>query len=253
MNTLNSIRNFAFAALVLAFVMVVPAHGQVTMTSTTTSAILNGTATCFNVAAATGIVAPSFNTPNQPTGNQTLLVIDQEAIFVSQISGTYVCGIRGYAKTTAAAHVSGAKVWVAPPAAFAAQDPQYGQCVRTQLPYVPIVSLATGNTFDCMGLTTAGRIVKTNSPGVPVLGSAVTAATSITPTGTMFTLSGATTVATIVVPQGWAPGMCLAIVPGATGATTTGGNIGLTTSAFVVGRINTFCWSGSLWYPSYVS
>lgn len=249
MKTNNKLIALAIFALLASL-----AFGQVTMTSTTNSALISSTATSFVVGSATGITAPSFSTPNQPTGNQTLLVIDQEAMFVTGVNGTFVTVIRGFAKTNASAHASGATVWVGPPTAFADGDPGMGtSCLRTTMPYVPVVSLASGNTFDCLGLTTAGVIVRTNLPGVGATGTTVASATSITPTGTFFVVSGTTAVATIVVPAGFKPGMQLFINPSGIFATTTAGNIGLITSATVVGRILIMTWDGAHWWPSYVS
>lgn len=249
-----TIKNFTLTIAAIAALFVpTSAQAQVTVTSTTTTSLLNNTATCLTLTSATGVLAPGFNTPNQPTGNQSLLVIDQEAIFTTSVNGLYVCGLRGYAGTTAAAHVSGATVWVGPPAAFASQDPNFGQCVRAQLRYVPIISLSTGNTFDCLGLTTAGQITQTNRPGVATLGSDVASATTIAPTGIFFIVSGTTAVATITVPAGFKPGMQLFINPTGIFATTTAGNIGLITSATVVGRILIMTWDGTKFWPSYVS
>lgn len=241
--------------VILFCLLAAVSFGQVTMTSTTLSAALGGSPTtvtsCFTVASATGIVAPNFSTPNQPTGNQTELVIDHEAIFVNSVNGTYVCGTRGYASTRAASHASGATVWVGPPTAFPNTDPGQGNaCVATTLQYLPIVGVS-GNTFDCLGVTTAGVIVQTNAPGVPAVGSTVASATSITPTGTYFVVSGTTAIATIVVPAGFRPGMSISINPSGTWATTTAGNIAIIATG-VVNRVMIMTWSGSKWIPSYV-
>lgn len=233
------------------------AQAQATMTSTTLSTALASASStvqsCFNVASATGITAPNFSTPNQPTGNQTLLVVNHEAIFVNSVTGTFVCGTRGYATTRANAHVSGATVWVGPPTAFLNSDPGEGNaCTATALAYLPIVTVG-GNTYDCLGVAPASVVVRTSSPGVPAVGSTVASATTITPTGTEFAVSGVTAVATINVPAGFAPGMQLFIRPTGIFATTTAGNIGLVTSATVVGRILVMTWDGTKFWPSYVT
>lgn len=242
---IKTICKLIFGLLVITGVLL----GQTTVTSTTLSANIAANLNQFTVAAATGIVAPTATTPG------SVLLVDKEAMRVTGLSGTRVSAVRGTNGTVAVAHRSGAVVWLGAPGVFREGPDPAGQCTRTTLAYVPVINVSTGNTFDCLGVTTAGQYVQTNAPGPPVFGSVVTPATSITPTGTLFaTDSGATGITTIVVPAGWAAGMCIEVVPGGTGATSSsGGNIGLTTSALVAGRVIRFCWNGTSWYPSYVS
>lgn len=240
--------------LILFGLLAAFSFGQTTITSTTTSALLSNTATSFNVASATGIAVPSFSTPNQPTGNQTLLFVDKEAMLVVGVNGTYISVIRGYNQTRAGIHVSGATVWVGPPTAFNNTNPsEGGGCLRTALLYVPYINTATGDSFDCLGVTTAGQWVKTSSPGVTTVGTSVASATSITPTAQVFPVSGTTAIATIVVPAGFKPGMSITILPSGIWATTTAGNIAVITSATVVSRALIMVWNGTKWYPSYIS
>jgi hypothetical protein len=238
--------------MLAAFLLCVPqAHGQTVLSSTTLAAALSNNTSTVSLASATGVTAPG------PNGtNLTVLVVEREVMLVQQISGTVANVARGQYGTERVAHVSGAVVWVAPDKAIARGAIPSGSCTRTNLPYVPIVYVAptvinggvTGATFDCMG----GQIVRTNAPST-FKGADVSSATSITPTGTFFVVSGTTAVATIVVPAGWSAGNCLAIEPTGIFATTTAGNIGLITSGTVVGRILFMCWDGSKWWPSYVS
>jgi hypothetical protein len=187
------------------------------------------------------------------------ILVDKELMGVVTLANNPITVIRGQAGTAVTSHASGALVYLIPSQnAFVQGDriPLTGQCTRTSFAYVPLVKIAGGTAqlYDCLGVTTAGQLVRTDAPGPPVVGSTVVPAATITATGTYFaTTNGATTISTINVPAGWAPGMCLQIQPGGTGATDTMGNIGLTSSALVVGRIITFCWSGAKWYPSYVS
>jgi hypothetical protein len=242
-------KTLRIAALFL--VATVCALAQTVLNSTTLSAALSATTSTLAVASATGITAPG---PNQ--SNVTVLIVEREVMLVTSISGTTVQVARGQYGTDRVPHISGAAVWVAPDKALARGAIPSGSCTRTNLPYVPIIFISpigvnsgkTGAKFDCLG----GQIVETSSP-VSVKGSDVSSATSITPTGTFFVVSGVTAVATIVVPAGWAAGNCLAIEPTGIFATTTASNIGLITSATVVGRIIFFCWDGSKWWPSYVS
>jgi hypothetical protein len=225
---------------------------QTVLNSTTLSAALSANTSTVTLASATGVTLPG---PNQT--NLTVLIVDREVMLVqTNPTGTVYTVARGQYGTDRVGHVNGAAVWVAPDKAIARGAIPSGSCTRANLPYVPIIYVApigvnfgrTGSRFDCLG----GQIVETSAP-VSVKGSDVTSNTTITPTGTFFVVSGTTTVQTITVPAGWASGNCLAIEPTGIFATNTSGNIGLTSSATVVGRILFMCWDGSKWYPSYVS
>lgn len=227
------------------------ALAQTVLSSTTLAAALSANTSTLSVASATGIANPGPNNTNL-----VVIIIDREVMLVTSYSGTTVQVARGQYGTDRVGHLSGAAVWIAPDKALSRGAIPSGSCTRTNLPYVPILYVAptaqnsgrTGDRFDCLG----GQIVQTNSP-VAVKGSDVSSANTITPTGTFFVVSGTTLVKTITVPAGWASGNCLAIEPTGIFATDTTGNIGLTSSATVVGRILFMCWDGSKWYPSYVS
>jgi len=241
---------FGAALLLCAFLLCAPpAHGQNVLNSTTLAAALSNNTSTVSLTSATGVTAPG------PNGTSLIvLVVEREVMLVQTISGTVANVARGQYGTDRVAHVSGATVWVAPDKALARGAIPSGSCTRTSLPYVPIVYVAptvinggiTGATFDCLG----GQIVRTNAPST-YMGSTVASATSITPTGTFFIMSGTVNpVTTIVVPAGWAPGNCLHIEPSGLWTTTTAANIGLGTTA-VVGKILDECWDGSKWWPSY--
>lgn len=244
----------SFTFLFVALLLCVSAFGQATVTSTTLSAPITATTGCFNVASATGIIAPGFNTPNSATGNVSLLFINTEQILPTSVNGTYICGVRGYNKTLASGHVNASKVWVGPPVAFNNQDaPELSACLRTALQYVPYISVASGSTYDCLGVTTAGQWVKTSAPGMPKVGSIVASvAGAITITGTTFHVSGTAAVTGINVPAGWAPGMSINIIPDGTFTWTTAGNISLLGTA-VVNKTIIFVWDGAKWNPSVVA
>lgn len=135
-------------ALVAALFLSPPAEGQATLTSTTLSAAITNTQTSFNIASATGVVAPSFGVANVPSGNQTILFVDKEAMFVTAINGTYVTVIRGFNRTSAAPHASSAVVYLGPPSYFSDSD-RYGYCVSTNEVVLPVINLGTGRIFDC--------------------------------------------------------------------------------------------------------
>lgn len=252
MINVKTISRFGAALLLCAFLLCgPPAHGQIVNSSTTLAAALSNATVTVSLTSATGVTAPG---PNQSL--LKVLLIDREIMLVQSISGTTAQVTRGQYGTARVAHVLGAPVWIAPDKAIERGALPSGGCTRTALPFVPILYVAptavnsgkTGALFDCMG----GQFVQTNAP-TTVLGASVSSATSITPTGTFFPVSGTTNVVNIVVPAGWSSGNCLAIEPTGIFATTTAGNIGLVSSATVVGRILFMCWDGSKWWPSYVS
>lgn len=240
-------------ALALALCMApAPASAQTTLTSTTlAAAFVNGATppTTLTLTSVTGVTASSLG------AFTTYLWIDRELMGVSSLNGTRVTVVRGQGGTIPRSHNNAAAVWLGPPGAFLRAGPNdpSGQCQRTLLAYVPRINPTTGDMFDCLGVTTAGQWAQVDQPGVPVVGSTVASATTITPTGTYFVVSGTTAIATITVPAGWAPGMAIEIQPSGVFATTTAGNIGLVSSASVVGRVMRLTWDGTKWWPSYVS
>lgn len=250
---IRPLRRFALAALVAGLAALpVTVWTQTVLTSTTLSAaITDASATSLVVASATGITAPGTGT------NLVFLLIDREVLQVRSVSGTTIGVNRGMNGTRAATHVSGATVWVAPPAAILQYVPS-GQCQRTVLSYVPVIvgggpglGQEVGSLYDCLGVTTAGQYVQTSPQlGNAVYGSAVASAATIGPTGTMFNVSGTTTINTITVPSGWAQGECLGLNPTGLWATGTSGNIYIASTA-VVNKLLFECWDGTKWSPSY--
>ena len=83
-------------------------------------------------------------------------------------------------------------------------------------------------------------------------GANVASATTITPTGEIFHVTGTTAIATITPPTGLTDCMQITIIPGGIFTTTTAGNIALATTA-VVNRALTMTYdvTTSKWYPSY--
>ncbi len=88
--------------------------------------------------------------------------------------------------------------------------------------------------------------------GIPNLGvgTAVTSATSITPTGSIFHVTGANEIDTIVLPAGFSGSITM--IPDAAFTTATSGNIAIASTA-VIGKalIMTYDPGTSKWYPSY--
>ncbi len=166
-----TLKNFTLTIAALAALFTpVTAQAQVTLTSTTTSAAIGagpaGTPVSFTVASASGITAPVFSVPNQPTGNQTVLYIDKEEIFVTGLSGTYVTGIRGYDSTNASAHVSGATVYVASPYQIGHND-KAGACTAATEPFLPYINAQNGNIFSCGTSGQWARVLSGTQTGAP--------------------------------------------------------------------------------------
>lgn len=156
---MKTIKNILALAIFALFG--VTAFGQVAMTTTTLSAAISSTATSFVIASATGVVAPSFAVPNQPTGNQTVLYVDREAMFVTGINGTFVSVLRGYRNTVAEGHANAAIVYVGPPSYFSDNDlDHFGSCIAANETALPRINIATGHIFSC---GTSGQWIQVNT------------------------------------------------------------------------------------------
>ena len=87
--------------------------------------------------------------------------------------------------------------------------------------------------------------------GNQALGSNVTAAATITPTGLIFPVSGSGAITTINLPYtGFLGQITVLPAAGSTWTTATGGNIALGSTAVVAKALH-LTWSGTAWYPSY--
>jgi hypothetical protein len=74
----------------------------------------------------------------------------------------------------------------------------------------------------------------------------------LTPTGTVFTVSGTAAITGITLPNGATPGFRLTIVPSGIFTWTTATNIAIAGTA-VVNKALDFVWNGTKWVPSYLS
>lgn len=246
--------------IAIGLLLAMASWGQTILSSTTLgAAVTSNTATTITLASTSTML--SRGDANQIN---TVLYVDREMMNVITVTDSTHVIVRRAAGTGQGGrpmlHINGAKVYfsitangIAAPLFFGGNTTESGQifgaCTATSLMTLPLIYPNSGDIMDCLG----GQWTVTNNPKTPTVGATVASATSITPTGIHFKVSGTTAVATIVVPNGWAPGMCLQIDPTGIFATTTAGNIGLVTSATVVGRILFMCWDGSKWWPSYVS
>lgn len=257
-NTLKTaLRSLTLLILVLALPAVASAQ-TATDSTTLAAAVLTDSTTSISLTSVT-CTSCTF-------GRDTLIYVDREAM---RVTGAYVSGAtgipvtRGTDGTTAATHTTAAVVWLGPAIRFAsgpgagsftgmrATTGPSGQCTRTTLGSVPYINITTGAVYDCLGVTTAGQWVQTNAPGPVIKGTTVASATSITPTGNYFIVSGTTNpVTTIVKPAGWAAGMCLTVNPTGAFVTDTSVSFNIATTA-VVNKVLFLCYDGSKWSPSY--
>jgi hypothetical protein len=237
----KSISLSLLVALVLAAVPA--AFGQAATSSTTLSAAIGASDTSVTVASATGILA---------AGNlgeiRTNIYVDREDMAVLTVTGTVLTVIRGISGSRVSAHVSGAKVWHGPPNYF--NDGDYvGACTASAQINLPRIAVMTGNVWSCLsGIWTSFG----DNSALPTVGTTVASATTIVPTGTLFTVSGTTEIVTITVPAGILAGQSIAIIPSGVCTFTAAGNIALAGSC-VVNKLLTFTWSGTKWIPSYIA
>lgn len=253
---MNTILTRLLLTLTLTALALAPASAQTTLTSTTLgAAVADATVTTVTLASATGVTGLSGGTIT------TWLLTDRELMSVRSVNGVIATVIRAANTSRATLHASGATVWIIPSTDAVKATMPSGGCLRTNLAYVPLVVMATqsfgeltnGNLFDCLGVTTAGQWVQTNTNGTPVLGSTVASPAGVlTPTGTVFKVSGTNAITGITLPAGAAPGFTLAIEPTGIFTWTTATNIAVAGTA-VVGKILYFTWDGAKWAPSYIA
>jgi hypothetical protein len=134
---------FALAAIV-ALVLALPASGQTYISNTTLAAAVTDTSTTsVRLTSATGV-----------TATNTLLFVDNEAMFVNAVSGTTVSVTRGYYGGRSTTHANAALVWFGPPPAFGWAFPggyPSGSCTRANLLYLPYINTDSGAISDCIG------------------------------------------------------------------------------------------------------
>jgi hypothetical protein len=221
--------------------------GQTVLYPTTLSSAVTATGEHIVLGSWAYITAPG------PNDSQLYnLLIDGEMFRAQAIDppGTnYIRVIRGVRGTLRTTHASGTTVWAAPSRAFVDKDPQ-GTCTRTALAYVPVISIQTRGTFDCIG----GTWVRTDRPGATYSSTVIASGASATVTvpAQLFKISGNSAITTFNLPAGWAPGMCFRIIPtGNFTLTANAGNIAKASTA-VTGRVLSVCYgANSLLYPSY--
>lgn len=244
--------------LILVLALSAACFAQATLSSTTLgAAITSASATTITLASTSTML--SAGPANQVN---TVIYVDKEYMRVTTVIDSTHLLVQRHAGVgwggRSATHASGATVYFANTVGSIPADSYFsngstnseatGSCTATSELALPKIYVFSSNAYDCLG----GQWVQTNSPGRPVLGSTVTMPAGVaTATGTIFLTDTGTAATTgLNVPKGWAPGMCLIIIPGGAFTTTTATNIRIATTA-VVGKALTMCWDGSKWDPSY--
>jgi hypothetical protein len=179
------------------------AFGQVTTTSTTTTAAMTLTDPTVSLTSATNVTAPG--SLNETT---TLLYVDREALRVTKVAGLVISVTRGVEGTLQTPHKSGAVVYVGPPNYFRTSDP-IGGCTQSTEVNLPQPSLSTGRVWNCSGgewvSYTRGQVYAATAS---VLDAALATGVIIVPAnpGVTYTLLGAT-----ITPVGGTVATCTAI------------------------------------------
>ena len=127
------------AALVLG--SVVPSAAQTLAAATTLSAAIDGTQTTFAVASATGVTA----------GNN--LIVDQEVMAITAVTGTTVTVRRGQMGTAAQSHANAERVYSGASNHFQVRDPSVGAaCTRGtgDAAYQPYFNVRSGVNWVCL-------------------------------------------------------------------------------------------------------
>ena len=187
--------------------------------ATTLSAAITPNQTTFGVASATGIVAPNYT-----TGVVIRLIVEQEMMEVTGVNGTQISVRRGIEGTQAVSHSVS----------------------------VPVISGQTGLSPD-FPLFTPPRTTDVPSPPsrFSPVSAPVASATTITPSGPVFHVTGTTATATINLPPNFVEGEITVIADGVW-TWTAAGNIAVAGTVTTAGSSVTFRYDAntSKWYPS---
>ena len=256
----NLIKLFALSALAAGLTFAQTIVSTTTLgAAVTTASQGNPYTTVVLASTSTMLSAGSQNNFN------TMFTVDQELFgVVSVVDSTHVTVRRGQGSGVGSkptTHANGQTVFFFNTLSSSAINPiaagqffttnsgpeNWGSCTATALLALPRINTFWGTKSDCIG----GQWIRTDAPGYPSYGSSVTAAASITLTGTSTPVTGATQITTIVVPNGAGPGFQVTLFPTGTGMSTgTGGNIALATT-IVQYKALIMTWNGTSWYPSY--
>ena len=263
------------AALLLLLAGLAPGafaqQGQASLTQTTLSgavtgpSLYSGTSPTLQsfvcLASVTGISAPIL--PGTPV---SVIFVDREAMGVWTVNTSTGCLTvnRGYLSTQASPHVNGQMVLIGnlyqatlglggnpvPSGLYQQDPPQSGTC-SSGVPTIPWVNVLSGAQWLCSTITQTW-VPGWNNPlsyVSPVPTTAVASASTITPSGPFFHLTGTTPVTTITQPIGCnatAVGYCSFTVVADTGTASmfgTGGNLEIGAAiTTLTGNQYTFLW-----------
>lgn len=215
---------------------------QNTLTSTTISSAITATQQVITVASATNItVTPA-----------TAIYIDKELMYVLSVSSTRITVARGQNGTAAVGHASGSYVLAGRPDMFATSNPT-GACTTASVYVTPVVNVLTGHQFLCSSVTLSWVPGFNNPEPAQATATVASAAGAITPSGPLFSVSGALAVTGFTFPVGFTGKGGFCVVPTGAFTWTTAGNIN-TAGTAVVGRTLCFTWSAtaSKWIASYL-
>jgi hypothetical protein len=234
--------------LFISFIaLTVSVFGQTALTQTATTAAMTSTQQTVLVSSATGISAGTALYILDPGEQRGELV----QVKSNYSSGTTLPITRG--SGIQRAHTSGAVVVIAPvPAAFYNRNP-YGACTASETAYTPWINTDTGEEWLCSTITLSWVPGFNNPSAKSSTATVASAASAITPSGPLFTVSGTAAVTGFNIPVGFSYSGGFCVAPTGAFTWTTAGNIGLAGTA-VVGRVLCFTWNNtsSKWLPSYV-
>lgn len=250
----NLIKAIAFAGL--AGVM---AFGQTTLSTTTLSSAVNASTKAVIVASASGITAPGV--PNGTTlggpvspYSYMVLVVDQEVMRVTGVNGTTIYVQRGNEATQAVAHNSGALVYVTRPSNLTAYD-MFGACTINGSLVIPKINPKSGHVFNCMTTANGAQWGSYQGGFTPVVGAAITGASTIAPTANVTHITGTTALSTITVPAGLVSGESITLIFDSAETWNNSGNIAAASAAAqAAGESLTLTYDSatSKFYPSHL-
>jgi|SRR5579864_154937 len=131
------------------------------ITATTLASACSSTDTIINLTSATGVTAPNFQTGS----GITVLMIDQERMFVIAVNGTFISVLRGQGGTVQVAHTNGSLVQIGLPTDFAAFVDILGSLMTS-------LQRISGRTQNAVFLTGSADAVLSSVPGYYVIKTA---------------------------------------------------------------------------------
>lgn len=228
------------ATLFLGLLLASHAFAQLnTLVQTSLSAAITQTQNVFNVASATGIVAPSSGVAGSALWVQDPGQAMGELMTVQAISSTSVTVARVSSRATA--HLSGAMVLVATaPNWFQTKDPR-GSCTTASTYVTPWLNQVTGKQWVCSAKT-LDWIPGWNNLDTPPQINAATAVASVAGTtgvdGPLIHVSGTNAITAWLPGIGW-QGQGFCVIPDAAFTTTTGGTTVASTRVIAIAIAST--------------